>query len=291
MQETNKGKRLVKTLTTKDSNIKLGLTTQNGESISVSKGTPIILTVVAYNGEAEQTAGANAAIMRAIEQAEDQMSQGKITNEEFTMQTAELNKGIAEPTPTTIGSKNSPWYNSIKFFEVQDDDKQRPLKWPLTIMSKPKPQPTVTLGAHNIAQASFGLDPEQVQKLNVGKKKIISQLGDATSNQVKVEIQEETKELRSNIPLANYYYQQEQYDKAVKLVQEELTLDPSSIAGHFLLAEIREEQGDLESAMQSYLQALANFESRRTEATQEDPDVLLQKIQNLGYRMQKQTKL
>ena len=273
--------------TTESAHLTLGLITDNGEWISIGKGSPLILTVAVYNSETDRAAGANATVARAIEKAEDLLNEGKITNEEFEKQAGDLNKGTVEPELISLGSKDHAWYESIKFFEYAEGGKLYPLNWPLTVMANPKPEPVVNLGAFGLALVSFGLDPEETQKLNPGKLTIVCRLDKATSNQVRVEIQSAPEEAKSKLPLANYFYRQEKYDKARELVEEELASFPSSIGARFLLGEIQEAQGDLELAMQSYLQALADFESKRTEATSEDPQVLLEKIQNLGYRVKR----
>jgi len=270
----------------------LGLTTENGEWIRLRRGSPLLLHVWVSNTVALLAADSNAAIDRSIAAAQDQLEDGTITKAEFDLRVAQFEKRFVEPTPETLGSQDRPWWSSLQFVRMGDGGKMEPLVWPFVLLSNPTPDPIVSIGHRGSARATFALDPADVKRLLTIEEEIVlaCRLGDSRSNQVTVEVlMDDENASQSSLSMAEYLYRRQDYDRALKIVQDEIASSPTTkVAAMSMLGQVYEAQGRLEDAMKAYLQALVEFDARRGASAPEDPEILLNKTQALAERQRKE---
>ena len=233
----------------------------------VNRGEPLVFTVqVTYPGNMEDEQE-NRIIDIELEELEERLNEGEITEEEYEEEKERLESQKKEIETPVLGTEAEPWTEAVRF-ETLIDDEWRPLDWKLELLTTNSPDPILELRSDVIAVARYAVAPEDVENIPEGTHRVKAVTSDAESNPVAVGVSREEDgspsptKMESNV---GYFMLKGAFDQALTVINGMLASDPRSVLGMMLM-------GDLQRVMGNISEALQTYEKAREEFVIQDPD-------------------
>lgn len=277
--------------------VALQISDNDGDELTVYQGTPLVFSITLGNQRAMSAVLQNRANDHYRTSLEAKVASGKISRQQADHVLATLRQ--REIPVIRLGQENAAWPQFLHFVLRQSDGKEEPLAWPLQL-AKPPSTNSVTLDEKTTPQLAYLLEPLAAAQLPAGNFEVVAVLevkddgalpsgawrGRVESEPVKLTIlprpahlapaEEETL----NLQFAYYYQAASDLAHALQSAQEALGAVPNSIPAQILVAQVKEAQGDLQGALESYQTAETQFYIQHPDSY-EPPAYLIRKSMEL----------
>lgn len=246
-------------------------------SLTEFQGTPLILEVRLANPRASNAELENLANEAYIEEIQADVAAGKLTQPSADQAIAR-SSGKAKVGAVTIGGGEKQWYRFIHFEEQLADSTSRPLTWPLRLLAEPQ-EKAIVLDAENVAGIKYAIEPDAAKQIDLGDHRIVAVVqvtpadqspigrwtGRAESDPVKLSIAPPKSGLSSsegesiNLQFARYFKALGDQAQTLKYAEKALAARSVSIPALTLIGDIKQQQGDVKSALKAYARAESEF--------------------------------
>ncbi len=235
---------------------------------TVYNGDVLMFTATITYPDAVENRYYNESIDEKISELKERYEAGDISEEEYKNEVDKLEKEKMDIKKIKIGVKGKPWVENIQFLIKNGEDWQ-PLNWEIVVLNYSPDGEVIELTGDELLYAELAIDPEYIVKeIPEGEYVVKARISDIESNMVGIKIiHSESKE---NVEdrlgkTARYYILRGNLDKARSLIDGILSVNPSSIMGLILLAQLFE-------SMEEYDKALEALEKARKEFIAQNPD-------------------
>jgi len=250
----------------------LDLAVNGVQHLKVLPGTPLIFTLLVRNGDAERAAFARQAHEHGKQELDHMVSSGAISREE-----ADRALASEPPLPPAVPDMTVTITASAFSFAT---DSQGSLPWQ-PVLAVPAAPASALLDGTRTVTALFVVAPEKTASTAASNFKVHAQLdnqvpgqwqGRAESNRVTIEVEppvatpSDAERRNQQIDLAWYYLVDRDFEHALAAEQATLDLDSGSVDALTLRGNTLELKGDYRGALDAYLQALKQFETRHPAA-------------------------
>lgn len=264
------------------------LRANRGTSTKVHEDEPLILSVSIINEAAAQATVYNHPLKEKLKTLERRFKAKHIDEEEFLKAAEEIREEMLQERIYRFGGPTG-WTSFVRFQALSDQAWEH-VDWPLWMLLSYPSGIVAELDGLNSCYIEYGLDPEDDRMLN-GEMKIKavveiikgepSESNIVTVNFLKRKMSKAMRDKKETIQfLAEYSFKRGLYDDARAYVQSILKANLSSIGALALLGNIEEKEGDISSALSTYVKALEEFEKKYPDLD-EPPEGLIGNIERL----------
>lgn len=261
----------------------------DGLEISSAQGSPLVLTTIVIDEQAQMQLSYNAGTAIELEYLRQQLSSGKLTRQQYDERVASID--TAAVRSSTIGSQQNPWHGGIIWQMYVGDGKWTSASWVPVLLLVPPTEPAGVIDGVEVVAAAFGLDPDVTGSLAPKRYQLRSGLLPGVvegvrdtlwSNSAVVNIEERQK--RSSYEeqrwLAHYWLRRGQYQRAFDLTDQLIRQQPDYINLYEMLGDALVGLGRPDEAAAQYGRGIELYYAQQPEPY-EPPDLLIDKLNAL----------
>jgi tetratricopeptide (TPR) repeat protein len=273
------------------------------DRIELHRDEPLALTVSLTNPDAIHASSHNIAIDSRLELLKRKLEAGEVGQEGYEKERRSLEEQKILAEAPSLGAQNRPWFKLISLFRIIDGESKQ-LAWPLHLLSYFPSTAIATLDGSTTCLVEFGLDPDDIGKIEPGKYRIRAVVEKVSSeketgirsfesNAVEIDVlatklSEDAGEKEGYLTtVATYYLKRGTLARASVIVEKILARDTHSLDGLTLLGQINEAKGDYKAALETYRKAVDEFYLQQPD-DYEGPRYLVSQILRLGHLVERQ---
>jgi len=259
------------------------------EKISIFRNEPLLIDVKVYNGRAQAALRWNMADERRIENLNDQLKQGRLTEEDYNGQKREIEKDKRQTEVITIGDSENTWTSRIRWTS-RDLINERVANLPLRLLTNSTNPGMVKLDGNSLFVGILRIDPGQLQSVTPGRYEIIVIINETTSNSVILNILPGTmpavmaQSEKFLLQTGRYYWESNNPTQTLLYAGKALAKNPGSIKALVLKGDGLVLEKSFALALETYGKAISQYYILNGENA-DPPEYLLAMIHHLKKEM------